>query len=247
MALSASLVLIGGASWTRFNHSNQAGLVAVAGNNLPQNTYDYDALTSTYLATSTQPGQDNTPLTPTDLVGRQLVIDYLGLAENGQVSDDSLNALADKYVESIPTLVTTSSKTLFDLKVTSNTSEAFQTYASKIQTIYSNYASTLLSSSSNPDSVSLGPQSTAIAVKMAKIYQGAANSLLALSVPSQLAQAHLDLINLYLQDATAAEAISSSDDDPASSFAGLVAFKGNAQKEQEILGNIQKILTDNGV
>lgn len=245
LALLASVVLIGGAFWFRFtNTTPQVAIVAVQNEKLPESYYQN--LLSDFLSPSASSSPQKTePLTTTDLVGRQLVLDYISLAQNGQSTDENLAALADQYVQSIPAIITSNKLILTDLAIVPNNKANFQLYSSQVEAAYTTYARNLLGSYST-SATSVEGESTSLK-KMGEVYDQAAADLKKLRVPADLASTHLALVNLYIENAVAMKALSQSTVDPTSSFAGLIAIKANAEKEQELLSQIQEVLTKNGI
>ncbi|MBX4206381.1 hypothetical protein KW784_01180 [Candidatus Parcubacteria bacterium] len=246
MALLASLAVVSWATWYRLVGATPApGLVAVANQEMPQAYYDELVSKFADTATSTPPAGAE-PFTTTDLVGRQLIMDYISLAQNGQATEDNLSLLADKYVESIPTVISAEQLSGFDLHIVPNDRKNFESYSAALEEAYRAYATSLIANSGDgvisPDTAGAHRFS-----KIAEVYKAAASALKNLSVPAELAEAHLALVNIYLQDAAAAEALAGFDTDPTSSFAGLLAYKSNAEKEAEILSGIKQTLTGHGI
>ncbi len=245
VAICVSILLIGGASWSRFSGTETSpGLIAVGGEKDTEKYYQ--EVLAGYLDTASTTSIESEPLTSTDLVGRQLIMDYLALAQTGEVSQESLDTLMERYVESIPTINSSTKLSLLDLEVVPNDHLNLEKYASAIQKVHRNYASALISTySSKGDSIQMGDSELYYAVS--EIYRETAEKLLAMSVPAQLAQVHLELANLYQENASAMRALGVAEFDPASSFAGLIAIKNNAEREQNLLSEIEDILDDNGI
>lgn len=248
MALLASSLLVGGASWYRFAHvsyvapkltvEEQAAAAAANEQVLKQ-------FLSTSSSTSVTPAQDE-PLTTTDLIGRQLIADYISLAQSGQATNASLSTLAQKYLDSVPTIANANTIQITNITVVPDAPAAFQSYASALDSIYRSYATSLLGNSIG-SKFSLSPSTVSMAKGMSKIYADTATKLKALSVPESLAGDHLKIINMYLEDASAMKALTTYSSDPASSFAWLIVYKANAEQESTILSDIQRIAAQNGV
>lgn len=245
MALIASLSLVGWATWYRVISSNKPinNLVAIETSKVAQAAYD--ELISKYLQAPTNPRTNTGSLTTTDLVGRQLIMDYLSLAENGQATDANLAALATKYIEGIPTVLATPAVSGLELKVVSNEARNFQLYASELEGMYQSYATSLLGSAKGK--ISLDSAGAKMFTKMGEIYTDAAETLKRISVPAALAEDHLALINVYLKNASAVRALAAFNTDPASSFAGLLSYKTNTDKEAETITKIENVLTEHGI
>lgn len=233
-ALAVSVILIGGATSARFaSHKKTEPTLSAVSNPIESK----DNLISAYLKNSTSTRAEAENLTGTDLVGRQLILDYIALARAGEATPNNLSALAERYTESIPTLLVPTTVSYFDLKIVSNSQVNLGNYSKALDKIYRNYASEILRVDSQDPQFEL----------MADTYSSAAIELKSLSAPSALADSHLILVNIYLENTTAANALSNYQNDPARSFAGLIVIRNNAEKEQETLGKIKAILDENGI
>ncbi len=251
-AIVVSAVLISGAFFLRPSSKPLAlGLTAVEN---PQALSDaqhkellakFSGPTSKDTASPTEAGA-TTELTTSDLVGRQLILDYISLAQNGQASGDNLSALVERYVESIPSIASSAGITLTDLHVVPNSTAAFSTYGTVLKVAYEAYANGL-NSAYSPEADIGGTQGESMTKKMGSVYAQTAKKLQEMAVPAELSSIHLSLINIYLQNASSMSAMSRTSSDPTSSFAGLIAIKSNAAQEQEILGEIQAILNKHGI
>jgi len=253
LALCISVLLVGGATWIRFSPSTsntEAGLVAVeTDREALQNYFDEEVLP--ILEKGAIPASKDVstpkPLTGTDMVGRQLLTDYIQLASTGQASQKDILALAENYVDSIPTLSSAPAITYAELTLGQNDKASLQKYADSLTLIYNSYASAMRRAESNMGS---GPTSSdfySFAGRAAIAYQGAADKLRALKTPSILAQAHLGLTNYYLAASASMKTISQTEDDPASAFAGLLAISESVREEKGLWKDVQYILNSNGI
>lgn len=246
LSVALSLVFVLGALWFRFSSSeNSPNLIAIE--NAKINEAAYQELFEGFLGTNAS----NTPkldeaLTGTDLISRQLMLDYLSLAQSGEATDEELQALADRYIVSLPTLVSYTPFPFANLKVVTNNKVNFQNYANTIKQIYINYVTDLSASSKGFEGKSALESST-IASGMGSSYQRAASALGEMAVPAELAQAHLDLLNVYLKSSAAMSSLARASEDPATSFAGLIVIKENLDDEQKSLSLIENILYENGI
>lgn len=241
LAIIVSLILVGGASWSRLSSSKSVpNLIAVEQNRAADAAQLQEVLVNYQNPTSTPVSVE--PLTGTDLIGRQLILDYIGLAQSGEATEENLSILAERYVESIPTLIIARKISYTDLNIVPNSRASLINYAAAIEKIYLNYSSKLMGAYSEEST-----QMAAASSKMSYIYSETADKLTRLIVPSELAEAHLLLINTYLGNSAAMEAVAKMEADPASAFAGLIALKSSSEKEQEALSEIEEILKDNGV
>jgi hypothetical protein len=247
LALSISVLLIGGASWTRFSRADtyHADLAVVPSAAL---TADYQNLLAASATLSTSTPKTQEPLTETDLIGRQMILDYISLAANGQATDATVNDLANRYIESLSTLNRASTISQAEIKIVANDKANFQEYANVLAQIHIEYAKQINKSGNtiniDPDNPSLDPEVTG---RFQKAYALAASKLTDLSVPLTLVPSHLKLVNSYMSSAEAMKHIAAMDKDVISAFASLIVANENLTKETAALDEIARILTSNGI
>lgn len=248
LAIILSVLLIGWALLFRFNvtPTGEAKLSVV--NPSLQDDASYQEFLNIYAAASSTELVSDKNLSNTDLIGRQLVSDYLTLSSSGQASSDALNSLADKYVESIPTLLAPEKANPADIRNVPNNKANFEAYGAEVTRIYQEYASSLLTIQAKGGVTAfLKNNSGDTPRKMADVYGRTAKKLKEISVPNALIESHLDLINVYLGNEAAMASLSEIDSDPASAFAGLLLINSNIDFEAEKLMKIQQVLTANGI
>lgn len=249
LALSISILLIGVASWSRFTilGKTPAGIIAVE--QLGTSDNDYSEIINDFIepkTASTTPRE--TPLSGTDLIGRRLILDYIGLAASGEVTEANIAALADQYVKSVPTLNQAVVINPTDIKAVSNSQSNFQNYANTLTKIHSEYAERVGNAYAGGNSINdLGPELYSFTSTFSSAYTNAAVKLQNLSVPASLVPTHLEVVNSYLSSAAAMKAISEAEQDSVAAFAGLITLKENASKEDALLNEISRILTSNGI
>lgn len=249
LAFSVSIMLIGVATWSRFASADKPPANIVAINQAEINLDDSEEVLNDFLTPKTTVSVDPAEsLSSTDLIGRQLILDYVGMAASGGAGTESIDALANKYVESISTLNNAPSISYTDLKTVSNTRANFQNYADKITKIYKAYEVDMKEAGINEENIkALDPTLYSSTATFSKIYDEAATGLKNIPVPVVLLQSHTDLINTYLSSAGAMKAVSNTELDSARAFAGLVALNENIDREQGLLKEIAQILTSNGI
>jgi hypothetical protein len=246
LALFISIVLIGTAGWVRAteNKNQKLGLIVVP--SLPQDLMNYDESGGQL----TIQNNDVSPpdLSGTDLIGRQMIADYITLSANGKATNENISSLAQKYVESIPTLIAPERFSLTDLKIIANNQKNLENYAQNVMRIYREYASELLSIEARGNvSTLLISGSGEAASKMSTAYAETAKKLKGVEAPQPVAQLHLNLVNLYLENAAAMNSIATLNADPANAFAGLILMSGNINEEAQLLAEIEQVLTANGI
>mgnify|MGYP000745874519 CR=1 FL=1 len=246
-ALSFSLVLVGISGAVRINNDKNSKESAEILTQIIEGDSGYDFATlesNTVVAQSTSTEK----LSTTDLIGRQLILDYVDLATRGEATDKNLNELAETYAERIPSLNYSKSINFSDLKSVSNTKVNLQTYATQFTNIYKSYAERVSkANSTSKDTSTLGPGLYTLAGNLSKIYLDTATQLQNIPAPLVLIENHLKITNVYLSNSAAMKAISETEKDSSAAFAGMVTINSNAEVESAILDSITDILTKNGI
>lgn len=248
LAICVSVLLISVASWTRFGQAQetQPGLVSVS--NPVENSDDYYKQVADAFLGGSNSTTSTKELTGTDIIGRQLIFDYVELAASGQASEETINQLADQYVESIPTLIQAPKINAFDLNVVSNTLINLQAYENEGTNILKDYEKKISSIYSTGINVSSPDAETyKFALSASLIYNQTANNLKNLQVPAAIAPSHLKLVNYYLANAAAMKAVSEVETDSSKAFAGLIYFNTGLEEETSILKEINQIFSNYGL
>ncbi len=241
-SILVSLVLIGGALGYRLSNipEKKAALESIESKDL-----NWQSISTEIASNASSTVGSQAALNKTDLIGRQLIYDYLELATAGQASDETIQALADKYAESIPTLSTPQKVTAFELTSTAETKEHFQTYADNMTRIHAALATKTRLAGSAP--TELGQNLYATSKRVGDAYNTAAEELKKIPIPTSLVPLHLELINHYYSSGYAMASLSKAESDPAVAFAGIIALKDNTGSEEGILKAIELVLTRNGI
>ena len=197
LALCLSLILISTTVWFR-SHSNKTAPTLVAvDNSAASETNDYTPTSTSDLGT--QAPDEN--LTTTDLVGRQLITDYINLARAGQATDENLASLGNKYADGVSNLQLNSAPivSLSDLSTVADTKANFKTYDEITTKIDSERVATVNQAyGKGQDLETLSSGIYILAKTIGEAYEGAATKLKGIKVPISLASLHLKLINNYL-------------------------------------------------
>jgi hypothetical protein len=250
LAIFLSVILVGGAAWVRFSQEKEPSMLAVV-ESLEANDETYQDFLSDYLVNSTSTvslAASSEKIGTTDLISRQLINDYVSLSTNGQATQNNIGALAEKYVDAIPTLISPEKVNPTDFRITPNNKADFEYYAREVERIYRDYASRLIEIQSQKNINDMILSSSGNAAKnMGTIYEQTAQKLKVVPVPKALIEAHIDLTNIYLENAAAMDSLSQINSDPASAFAGLMLLSGNVNEEALIMGKIEQILSGNGI
>lgn len=246
-ALLSALVLISGASWLR--HSSQTTsptLTSVEGSaspvalsdQIPTNTADLAVATNTSTNTATN-------LTTTDLVGRQLIMEYVNLASAGAATQENLDSLANKYVDNIPTINQVKTADLVDLRLVPNTKANLQNYSDLMTDYLNGLQHDINKNNSSGDLDTLGRNLRLMTEGLSNTYQKVAEKLMVMQVPLVLSSAHLKLVNNFLSISSAMKTLSQVQGDSVSAYAGLTAVGPSFSEEQTIIGEINAILEKN--
>jgi hypothetical protein len=246
VSILVSLVLIGGASWTKFANTKKsaAGLIASE-----SKTIDWSDVARSY---DTNPSSTSTPtstpLTSTQVIGRQLIYDYIDLASQGGGSEENIKALADKYVDSLPTLNNSEVMSSLELKAVSDSPTHFREYAARFLEIHNEFAAAAKTSSlSAVNLAAVGTPLYKTSGNIGKAYIATAEKLRTMSVPLSLGTLHIELVNTYYSSGSALNSLTESEKDPAVAFAGIIALKQNSETEQDLQSAIELVLTRNGI
>ncbi len=246
IAVSLSILMVGGAFWTRSNKPEITNSLTLEQKQAKDN-YETELFADFYQPSSTASTVSNEQLTNTDLISRQLIMDYLDLASKGGAGQETLDALAEQYAESIPTLSNSPKANYLDLKLTTDTNANLQAYSQTLGQIYMVHSKQISAAFSLGQSLTEGPEFTKFAKNTAEIYKKTARDLITLSVPKELAEFHLELINKHLSSAAALESMLTASSDPMTAMSGLIAMRGNADEELVILQKIGDALTSHGI
>lgn len=246
LALSVSILIIGAASWSRLAGVEKAQPSIVALEADDKNYQDFlQNLLESKTASSTSAEE---PLSNTDLIGRQLIIDYIGLATSGEAGRAGINALANTYVESIPALLKVEKIDYQDIKTTSDTKTGFENYSDGLAKIYARHADRINTAYAGKVGVfSSNGSDFSFAQDAAAAYENTALELKGLAVPLRLVPAHLRLINTHFSNAAAMRSIYNLEKDPVTASSGLLAIKENIDEESRALKEISEIMETNAI
>lgn len=243
IALIACLAMVSGAAWYRYASTPSTAAILSAVATPEQSQAYYDELTAKILATATAtPIAKKDDLTATDLISRQLVSDYISLAQSGQVTSENLEALSTQYAASLSELTQASRITFQDVAVVDNAPAHINAYMKAVAAIYQKYLPAFKGNTESAISDRLADKDYAFLFKIGEAYANQARELKALSVPASLVEAHIDLVNANLLKAAAFAALAKIDEDPAMALAGIITISQTADAETDILNQMIDIL-----
>lgn len=249
LALSLSVMLVGAASWWRFSTVQYVKPVLTTVEQLDA----YGLSDDDFIRDFTEPKPEEVivkkePLSQTDIIGQQLIMDYIGLATSGGAGPQSINALAEQYASIIPTLSKPDKLGYQDVKMAPNTTSSLKIYSEELGKIYVTHSLNINKIyTSGIEGVSLDKAYYSFAKEASLEYRNVVNELRKLPVPLPLATFHLELINIHLSNLAAMESIAQAQEDPLVAFAGFVSANESSGREVAALEEIGKILKTNGI
>ena len=251
LSVCIALLLIVTAVWYRYQNqviSSDGGFVE---QELAVESIDYEEYLlgqlRTGLVASTSPETDSGELTATDLVGRQLFLDFLNMSSKGEATEENILSLANLYEENIVSLRGYEKMGPLELTVVPTTKENLIRYGEAVSEIYLRYQKLVEAETSMVDDSifsSINPSSKQFASSLDKIFSLEAEEMRKLKVPQTLAETHLELTNNYLARAWFYRAIAEADTDPVLAFAAIASQDKNLAEEtalqQKILDELEK-------
>lgn len=237
IALVASAILIGSALLSRTASKDKENIGVLSVREAEISEEEYQDFLQDFL--SPRPST-TTPLTysdnSTDLLGKQLVLDYVNLAATGQLTNSGINNLVNQYAESIPALVQFKSIKESEIIVVPDNKVNFQSYDERLGKILLTHAQSLGYDSKEPSTSIPSPS------LLKNSYEKTTLELKNLPVPKSLSSLHLDLANTYFVTAQTAAMITSPDEDPGQTLAAIILIDENLNKEAVTLNEIVRIL-----
>lgn len=244
VAVIASLLLVGGASWSRLEGREEATLIV---ERMPDEYYEdiVAGLTEEVAIVDIEPSRHE-PLTNTDLIGRDLLLEYVDLASGGGASEATIAALAEQYAASIPAL-TGERVSLLNIRTVTNTQANFENYAQALANIYTAHSNRISQAYAGASNGVLDQTYYAATRKAANTYEETATALKALAVPTALVTPHLELVNKHFSSAAAQEALAETEKDPITGMAGLITLNQNLEREAVLMQEVERILNTHDI
>lgn len=247
-ALILSLVLVGGATVFRLSPDTYKSSNKIVYVETPIDNEEQEEINKLFFESINSPTQKSLKEpSSTELIGRGLITGYIDLATKGVATQKNLEALANQYVESVPSFRTLTPLTLSDIQTTPNTPGAFKTYEDEVNKIHEEYAKNTKKIAEKAYEVTkIDSNFRTFANTLGNAYTKAANKLKNLKAPASVADAHLELINSYLSSAESLKILAGGDNDSASLFAAMVTVRSDVEMQNQILGRISQIIRTNG-
>ena len=245
-ALFVSVALIGGAGWFKTTQIKNSPQNIVAVDDASNSGLDTYTPTSVADLRASSPNEEGSGLSTTDLVGRQLISDYLSLAGGNAVSDESLIQLGEKYANSIAEIESSTKIDPSTLATVSDTKSSLENYSGELSLI-ENSKVDALNKINEDESVVNESLIYKTAGDISSIYEDAGEKLMEVQVPSSLLILHANLVNSYLSVAAGMKSLSEVDQDSVLSFAGVINAQNSIQAGQTTVRDIIEILVKNDV
>lgn len=245
VALLISIIFIGGAGWFRFTRMTKItkGL-ATKDPSEERGSFDHN-----FPNTDTVSGVTSEPLSQTDVVSRKLFSDYISLTSNGPAGAEDVNKLAEKYATEILRQVSSTEIGMGQIKTIADSRTNLSLYSQNVTSIRNdnkNLIEKLYSESGATNDIN-NPSFKIFMEEVGKLYNSAAQTLLALEVPASLAENHRALINNYLSSSLVMKMFGNVSKDPVGAYAAMNTQVKNAEEESQILSNIQNTLIASGI
>lgn len=236
-ALSVFVLLVGAASWMRFSTIDyiQPNLVTIENLDI-YGLSDKDFVNDFLKPKAEGASYESEPLSNTDIITRKLLMSYLDTAVSGKgvVNTNTLNTIADHYVDETVNLHTFNSVSIQEISLVQDNETNARNYAKEFSKIYSNYTWEITLLTKNLKNTEA----------LAVAYENMSHSLKALPVPLSVSVLHLQLVNNHASTAAAMRSMKEVEIDPIKTIAGMAAIKENVLKETSALADIDRILRE---
>ncbi|MGB3921999.1 MAG: hypothetical protein WBL19_01790 [Minisyncoccia bacterium] len=247
-ALLFSVVIVGLALLWRFSDTKESESVLYSVETERPDDYEealaYFTQPAAPQATTTEPAEPK-PLTETDIISRNLLLSYLGVAVgNEDIEKEDMEKVAERYLDQAVGLHKFEKIGAESLKMVADSEANARTYGLGFANIYTTYAASMagvmgdLTATDQPENTY-----AQFVAPIADSYSGIATALKVLPVPVSLSLLHLELINIYLSNAAAMKSIGKMNEEPLTAMSGLVAIKENGAKEMAILKELMEVFT----
>ncbi len=243
-ALFVSVALIGGAGWFKTTNVKNPPQTITPVDRASDSGLDTYTPTSVADLSANSLDEGGANLTTTDLVGRQLISDYLSLAGGSDVSEESLTKLGEKYANSIAEIESSTKIDPSTLTTVSDTKANLEKYSEELSLVENSRVDELNRISEN-ESVANESLIYKTAGDISSIYEDAGERLMSISVPSSLLTLHTNLVNSYLSVSAGMKSLSKVEEDSVLSFAGVISAQSGIKAGQTIVRDIVEILIKN--
>lgn len=239
VALSLSVLLIGGTLWTKFRDSATASVA------LTSSSLNYDSPAEELAAYNKASGEN---LNQTELMSRKLVADYFALKASGKATPDNIAKLGAQYGNELFITGTHSSVGSGEIRVAEDSNEHLSAYYRSLMETRARHKKVLDSSFQENEFKDVFASDFSQFMKLtSKEYMAIAQELLKMPVPKSLAENHLALINNYLAGSELAALISEIESNPAPAFAAFESQFKTGEQEEALVANVKVFLLSKGL
>ncbi len=188
----------------------------------------------------------------TTILSKQVFSNFMVLNQSGNLNSQTISDLTDQLssqiIEKVPTAKV---YTIADLNIIKNpTEEDIKKYGNEFFIIRNNTQNAFIRDISSPGSPLLDKSDTGSMntyILAGKLYEKIVNDLLTLSVPANLVDLHLAILNNYSGSAFGLKMFGQLDNDPVAAIGGLNSYSKNVTVEETMVSNMAKYLRDSGI
>jgi hypothetical protein len=189
-----------------------------------------------------------TPTNQTDAIAQQLFSITTALSQNPNVSDATLQNVADQLGSSVNVAAVGNTYSLENIHTVTTTTASLQNYDKTVSTIISmsdlnQDDITIIINAAQTGDYSELPQLAPIGVT----YTTLAKELSAISVPIGVAQYHLDIINSFAGMATSFTYLMQMQDNSTEALVGIALYKVYAIRGESAFNNLDQYLIKYGI
>lgn len=181
---------------------------------------------------------DSTKMSTTDMLARDIYTAVTVLDQSGELTPENRERLTQQIQTSIYDAVPTVKYTTADVQIVASNNETRAGYVNLLQKQLNQFSpedfSTVLESATVTDRSQINPVQVAAVIKK---YDAIVTNLLKIPVPSNLAESHIQLVNVMVRLTSNLAGISSVDTDPLAGFVGVVQIQDTLDQLSTILAN----------
>jgi hypothetical protein len=196
-----------------------------------------------FFLTSTPTSQ----LSMTDMVGRSLITDYIGLAKDDKLTEENVAALMNYHIENLKNINKANKIDSSSLKIVEDSQINFQNYSDITTSIEKERQKSVRDYNASTGSFKkLGVEVYSFATNVSSAYDTAINKMMGVPVPESLITYHMELINNFISTSTGLKSIANTELDSTASLAGLSLVDESIKQEGSIINQIIAVLIKNG-
>ncbi len=186
----------------------------------------------------------------TDLVSQKLFANFAALQSSGNLNPQTITDLADNIASGLDTKATVQYQ-ISDLNLVDNASlKEIKDYANGFWAIRKKYMDLYSQNQIGSANFATDPLSSSFVsgfIATGDLYIKAASELSKLSVPSELANLHLKLLNNYATSGQALKKLAQINNDSMSAISGISTFSQYSDYEDIILSTMAQYFSESGI